>query len=79
MKVNNQRIYDLRELEGYFQCIKTPEETVAKINEVIVHFTRWFLTIDDTEFEVIYLKDCVDFLLGLREAIEEVTTINGGN
>lgn len=67
--------YDFKELEGYFQCIETPEKTVNKINAVIVQLTQWFLEVDNQGVEEFYLKDCVDFLLGLRCAIEEIKPI----
>lgn len=67
--------YDFSELEDYFQCIGTPEKTVNGINAVIVQLTQWFLEIDNQGVEEFYLKDCVDFLLGLRCAIEEVKPI----
>lgn len=67
--------YDFKELEGYFQCIETPENTVNKINAVIVQLTQWFLEVDNQGAEEFYLKDCVDFLLGLRCAIEEIKPI----
>ncbi len=71
----NLKKYDIGELEGYFQCIKTSEETVAEINAVIVQLTRWFIETNDVCSEVYELKDCVDFLLSLRGAIEEVKAI----
>lgn len=71
----NLKNYDIGELEGYFQCIKTPEETVAEINAVIVQLTRWFIETNDVCSEVYELKDCVDFLLSLRGVIEEVKAI----
>lgn len=71
----NLKNYDMSELEGYFQCMKTPEETTAGINAVIVQLTRWFVAVDDTCAEVYDLKDCLDFLLRLRDAIDEVKAI----
>lgn len=71
----NLKKYDMRELEGYFQCMKTPEETKAGINAVIVQLTRWFVETNDVCSEVYELKDCLDFLLRLRDVIDEVKVI----
>ena len=67
--------YELSELEGYFQCMVSPDKAVSQINSVIVQLTQWFLEVDKQGVEEFYLKDCVDFLLGLRCAIEEVKAI----
>lgn len=64
--------YNMKELEGYFEIVRTPEETVAKINVVIAQLTRWFITMDDVYTEIYDFKDCVDFLLDLKSAIGDV-------
>lgn len=71
----NLKKYDMSELEGYFQCMKTPEETTAGINAVIVQLTRWFVETNDVCSEVYELKDCLDFLLTLWAVIDEVKAI----
>lgn len=70
-----EKQYDLSELEGYFQCVVSPEIAVARINSVIVQLTQWFLEIGNNGVEEYDLKDCVDFLIQLRSAIEEVKPI----
>lgn len=67
--------YDFSELEGYFQCMVPPDKVVSQINSVIVQLTQWFLEVDNQGVEEFYLKDCVDFLIGLRCAIEGIKPV----
>lgn len=70
-----EQVYDLKELQGYFQAWNSPKQTVAEINKVIVQLADWFIKAGDPSTEVFYLKDCMEFLINLRAAIEEVTPI----
>lgn len=67
--------YDFSELQDYLNAYGSPEWNIAKINEIIVIMTDWFIAAGDPCAKVFDLKDCMDFLINLRNAIEEVKPI----
>lgn len=67
--------YDFSDLQDYFQAYGSPEQTVSKINEVIVTLTDWFIAAGDPCSKVFDLKDCMDFLINLRNSINEVKSV----
>lgn len=67
--------YDFSELQDYFHAYGSPEQTVAKINEVIVIMTDWFIEAGDPCEKVFDLKDCMDFLINIRDSISEIKPI----
>lgn len=67
--------YDFKEFEDYLNVYGSPEWNAAKINEVIVIMTDWFTEVGDPCFKVFDLKDCMNFLLNLRQAIKEVKAV----
>lgn len=68
--------YDLTCIQEYFQSWASPQETAAKINSVIVKLADWYTKTDDPCTNVYDLRECMDFLINLRGAIEEVNAIN---
>lgn len=67
--------YDFSDLQDYFNAYGSPERNVAKINETIVIMTDWFIELGDPCSNVFALKDCMTFLINLRNAIEDVKPI----
>lgn len=67
--------YDFSDLQDYFQAYGSPERTVAKINEVIVIMTDWFIAAGNPCSKVFDLKDCMDFLINIRNSISEIKPI----
>lgn len=64
--------YDFSDLQDYFNTYGSPEWNIAKINEIIVIMTDWFIEVEDPFSKIFDLKDCMDFLINLRNAIKEV-------
>lgn len=67
--------YDFSDLQSYFEAYGSPEQTVAKINEVIVIITDWFIEAGDPCSKVFDLKDCMNFLVKIRNSINEIKPI----
>ena len=64
--------YDFSDLQDYFNVYGPPEKTVARINEVIVMMTDWFIAAGDPCSKVFDLKDCMDFLINFRNSLSEL-------
>ena len=69
--------YDLTEIEDYFQSWESPEKAAAKINSVIVTLTSLYVNSADPCDGIYRLKESMEFLIGLRSAIEDVKSIAG--